>query len=193
MQMKYYAVKVGRNVGIYSTWEECKQQVDGFSNAQFKSFTPLQEAKKYLSILDDKNTEDTFCRIYVDGSYDKVSKCYSYGMVVLYKNQELHFNELFCDEAASMHNVAGEIKGACKAFDYCIENGISYVELYYDYAGIEKWALCHWKANKPETKQYQLYYQEISKLLKVEFKKVKSHTNNHYNDVADQLAKEALK
>ena len=36
--MKYYAVKVGRVSGIYSSWDECKAQVDGYVGAIFKSF-----------------------------------------------------------------------------------------------------------------------------------------------------------
>jgi ribonuclease H-related protein len=28
--MKYYAVKVGRQPGIYLDWDSCKEQVNGF-------------------------------------------------------------------------------------------------------------------------------------------------------------------
>ena len=34
----FYAVKVGRNVGIFSDWEICKQQVIGYPNAVYKGF-----------------------------------------------------------------------------------------------------------------------------------------------------------
>eukprot|EP00743_Colponemidia_sp_Colp-15_P011357 GILK01012656.1.p1 GENE.GILK01012656.1~~GILK01012656.1.p1 ORF type:complete len:311 (-),score=40.59 GILK01012656.1:86-1018(-) len=45
---KFYAVKHGRVPGIYSTWEECKAQVNGFSSALYKSFNTEQEAKSFL-------------------------------------------------------------------------------------------------------------------------------------------------
>ena len=32
--MKYYAVKNGRKTGIFTTWDECSEQVLGFLNAQ---------------------------------------------------------------------------------------------------------------------------------------------------------------
>lgn len=48
MSGKYYAVAVGRKPGIYRTWEDCKAQTDGFSNAKFKSFKTEDEAKMYL-------------------------------------------------------------------------------------------------------------------------------------------------
>ncbi|MBQ2004700.1 MAG: RNase H1/viroplasmin domain-containing protein, partial [Peptococcaceae bacterium] len=30
---KYYAVKVGRETGIFTTWDACKAQVQGYSGA----------------------------------------------------------------------------------------------------------------------------------------------------------------
>jgi ribonuclease HI len=47
---KYYAVKIGRIPGIYTNWTECKQQIHKFSNAKYKSFTTLQQAKEYLGL-----------------------------------------------------------------------------------------------------------------------------------------------
>ena len=45
---KFYAVKKGRNPGIYRTWAECSKQVNKFSGAKFKSFDTLQEAENYM-------------------------------------------------------------------------------------------------------------------------------------------------
>ena len=30
MAKKFYAVKIGKNPGIYETWEECQNQISGF-------------------------------------------------------------------------------------------------------------------------------------------------------------------
>jgi ribonuclease HI len=46
--MKFYAVVVGRKVGIYTDWEECKKQISGVSGAQFKSFFSRAEAEHYI-------------------------------------------------------------------------------------------------------------------------------------------------
>ena len=43
MQKKFYAVRNGRQTGIFQTWDECRAQVDGFPGARYKSF-PTQEA-----------------------------------------------------------------------------------------------------------------------------------------------------
>lgn len=46
--VKYYAVKVGRVPGIYTTWPEAQAQVNGFPGPIFKSFGTLQEAQAFL-------------------------------------------------------------------------------------------------------------------------------------------------
>lgn len=51
---QYYAVRSGREPGIYRTWEECKAQVDGYAKAQYKGFYSIEEAKAYLGY--DKTT-----------------------------------------------------------------------------------------------------------------------------------------
>ena len=43
--MKYYAVRIGRNPGIYHTWDECKRETMGFKGASFKKFSSLEDAR----------------------------------------------------------------------------------------------------------------------------------------------------
>jgi ribonuclease HI len=43
---KFYVVWKGRKPGIFSSWDECKAQVDGFAGAEYKSFESLSEAKE---------------------------------------------------------------------------------------------------------------------------------------------------
>ena len=45
MAKKYYVVWKGRKPGIFTTWNECKAQVDGFAGARYKSFPTLGEAE----------------------------------------------------------------------------------------------------------------------------------------------------
>ena len=41
---KYYAVKRGKTPGIYLTWEDCKNQTEGFSGAVYKGFSDIEQA-----------------------------------------------------------------------------------------------------------------------------------------------------
>ncbi|TCO07929.1 ribonuclease H1 domain-containing protein [Natronoflexus pectinivorans] len=42
---KFYVVWKGRKPGIYRSWDECRQQTDGFEGARYKSYKTEEEAK----------------------------------------------------------------------------------------------------------------------------------------------------
>lgn len=44
--LKFYVVWEGRKKGIYLTWEECKEQIQEFNDAKYKSFPTFEEAEK---------------------------------------------------------------------------------------------------------------------------------------------------
>lgn len=44
----FYAVAVGRQVGVYETWEDCNKQVNGFPFCKFKKFKTEAEAWKFV-------------------------------------------------------------------------------------------------------------------------------------------------
>lgn len=58
---KFYAVKNGRATGIFRSWAECEQQVKGFANARYKSFTSLKDAQAYLGddLYDSNHLNDS--------------------------------------------------------------------------------------------------------------------------------------
>ncbi|XP_064383277.1 uncharacterized protein LOC135331917 isoform X2 [Halichondria panicea] len=43
----YYAVRRGRKTGVYTSWDKCQAQVNGFSGAVFKGFSTKSEAEAY--------------------------------------------------------------------------------------------------------------------------------------------------
>ena len=49
--MKYYAVKKGRNPGIYESWDLCLKEVKGYSGAIYKSFKTLDQARNFMLSL----------------------------------------------------------------------------------------------------------------------------------------------
>lgn len=44
-KQKYYVVWAGRKPGIYTSWDECKKQVDGYQQAKYKSYSSREEAE----------------------------------------------------------------------------------------------------------------------------------------------------
>lgn len=199
MAKKYYAVKAGRKTGVFESWDECKSAVSGFSGAAYKSFTNREDAIDFVNgsaksqKAQNREEKQSEAFAYVDGSYDDTTKSYSYGMVMMHGEDELHFFKKFeKDDMSDMRNVAGEIEGSMAAMKYCIENGIKSISIFYDYEGIQKWCNGDWKAKKEGTKRYVEFYKDASKLVDVDFIKVKGHSGDKYNDLADELAKKAL-
>ncbi|MDD5934639.1 MAG: ribonuclease H family protein [Clostridiales bacterium] len=202
MAKKYYAVKKGVTPGIYTTWADCQKNINGFSGAIYKSFLTVEEADAFLSGLQEvsdssnsaqtgKSTSDAVA--YVDGSYNIVTKEYSYGAVIFYDGKEEHFSKKFSNpEMAAMRNVAGEIEGSMCAMQYCVDHNIKSIDIYYDYEGIANWCIGAWKANKEGTQNYKKFYDGIKDKVKVNFVKVKGHSGDKYNDLADALAKAAV-
>ncbi|CAK7903220.1 ribonuclease H1 [[Candida] anglica] len=47
--MPYYAVANGRENGVYDSWSDCKDQVNGYSGASFKKFDTAAEASSFAS------------------------------------------------------------------------------------------------------------------------------------------------
>ena len=194
MAAKYYAVRAGRKTGIFRTWDECKEQVSGFSGASYKSFTTKEEAEDFLNSGAKKAIADENTVIaYVDGSYHIHTREFSYGMVILKDGKEYCFSKKFEDsELALMRNVAGEIMGAKAAMEYALQHGIKSLMIFHDYEGIAKWCLNEWKTNKEGTRKYKEFYDSIKDKIQIQFVKVKGHSNDKYNDMEDRLAKDAL-
>lgn len=207
MSKKHYAVKNGRKPGIYSTWDEAKAQVDGFSGAIYKSFKSLEDAKNFMGNAVNQKSEaakpvmsqiemdaETIIA-YVDGSYDKGSEMFSFGVVIVQNGKVLTtiqravYHEVYKDS----WQIGGELMGSLVATEWAIEAGYKKIIIHYDYLGIEKWASGEWKAKKPAPKDYVMKFGELKKRINVEFVKVKAHTGVLYNEMADELAKEAIK
>lgn len=196
MANKFYAVKIGRNPGVYTTWEACKKQVDGYSGAVYKSFSEISEAETFIGKKEEESSlipSDIIA--YVDGSYDNEKKLFSYGVVIIIGKDEFYLSQKFDNsdpEMLDMRNVAGEIAGARKAMEYCIEHGYSSIDIYHDYEGIAKWCNGEWQANKAKTQEYKNFFESIKDIISVRFFKVKGHSGDKYNDLADKLAKNAI-
>ena len=93
---KYYAVKKGVQTGIFETWEECRRMVHGVAGAVYKSFADREEAEQYLNgmaggqhVLQETAEAGNCLKAYVDGSFDKKIRRYSFGCVLIAPNGEI--------------------------------------------------------------------------------------------------------
>lgn len=218
MANKYYAVRRGKVPGIYESWAACKANVDGYPCAQYKSFKNFEEAREYLGnegidpkkpifALDPKSNRslnpskskiknemsytDKTLVAYVDGSFNKQANVYGSGIVLIAKDSVKKFSVVGQDEVMlQMWNVAGEVEAAMFAIQYAAQHNFDKIILYYDYIGISGWA-SGWQANKLGSQRYKDFIQKYRNKIAIEFRKVKAHSGNVYNDIADELAKKA--
>ena len=90
MPKKYYAVKKGREPGIFDNWDKCKSQVQGFSGALYKGFDTLEEAESYMGSAPGKEqsvSELPDCYAFVDGSFNVRTSTYGYGGFIVHKGE----------------------------------------------------------------------------------------------------------
>ena len=193
---KFYAVKKGKKTGIFSTWDECKEQVTGFKGAVYKSFKTLSEAEAFLERNEEKieNIEEVDgVYAYIDGSFDRINGIYGSGVVIVDGDKKYEFKHAGNrEDYAQLHNVAGELEAAKYVMWYAVDKKIKEITLFYDYKGIESWATGDWQANLPYTQDYVKFYNKVKLVVKVNFVKVKAHTGVELNEVVDKLAKDAI-
>ena len=202
MANKFYAVKVGKVPGIYTNWNECKEQVHGFKGAIYKSFDLEEDAKSYMNneekvekkveLIPEKDEVFAF----VDGSFNKKTFEYAYGIVLIDTNNEkLTFSgKDNKPEVVNMRNVAGELKGAMFITHYVVKNmpKIKRIRIFHDYEGIAKWVTGDWSANLEYTQKYRDFMHSMKNKIEISFEKVTAHTGVTYNEEADKLAKTVL-
>ena len=199
--MKYYAVKSGRTVGVFDNWASCQESIKGFSGADYKSFNTKEEAEAYINDVDifleaiQAVIEQGYVVAFCDCSYDRERYRYSFGVFIVDSDMQEHE---ICGSAqntkyTSSHNIIGEILGVINALDWAVSNNCEKIKIYHDFEGLSKWISGEWAAKSEVAKMFiSIYQNKFADLLQVEFEKVKGHSNNKYNDKADELAKRAL-
>jgi ribonuclease HI len=195
-KQKFYAVKRGKVPGIYTTWKECQDNTSGVTGAIFKSFLTHKEAEAFMQGEHYEHTQKTVSGdnyAFVDGSYNDENKFYGYGGYLMCNGvkHELQGSDRN-PEMSSMRNVAGEILGSMAAIAKAIELKMPEITIYYDYSGIEMWAIGAWKRNKVGTQKYYDFIQNANEKITIKFVHVKGHAGIEGNEEADKLAKAAV-
>ncbi|CAG8650192.1 10247_t:CDS:2, partial [Dentiscutata heterogama] len=59
---------------VYTTWNKCKKQIDGYSGALYKKFFSKQQAEEFIKIIDPHSSLNSTARIGIffadDNSYN---------------------------------------------------------------------------------------------------------------------------
>ena len=193
---KYYAVRKGHQTGIFTNWPDCQKVVKGYSGAEFKSFKTRQEAENFIDNLKNETVDIPKGALvtYVDGSYDKRSEKAGFGAVFIVDDHVIHqaSEPTEVDPEVNLWNVTAEIAGILYAVEWAIHHDYRDIYVHYDYAGLEKWYTEEWRAKNSVTQNYVKTMHEYNKKINIHFYKVAAHTGVEFNELADQLAKQAV-
>ncbi|XP_066587127.1 ribonuclease H1-like [Prorops nasuta] len=207
--MVYYAVANGRQPGIYENWEDCREQVLHYSHANFKKFSTLREAQKYLmnnssyDYYDDFEIDDDgYVNVYTDGACINNGSRYAQGGIGVWfaDNHPLNVSEPIIGRAT---NNKAEIKAVTRATEVACEAGIKRLKINTDSRFlincITKW-IDPWKRNgwrtydgRPVINRYELIeMEEALDMLHVVWSHIRGHNGNYGNEQADKLAREGI-
>lgn len=141
--------------------------------------------------------------IYVDGSYNPQTAHWGGGAAILNdeETEVLHTIQVTDFDDNGSRQINGELASSIMSLEYVLNHSDRFedkkIMIYYDYLGIEKWATGEWSARKDVSKDYSVRVKNLILALKVMnqievgFHKVKAHSSDKYNDLADRLSKDA--
>lgn len=141
--------------------------------------------------------------IYVDGSYNPQTKHWGGGAAILNdeETEVLHTIQITDEDKNGSRQINGELTSSIMSLEYVLNHSDQFedknIVIYYDYLGIETWATGEWTARKEVAKDYSVRVKNLILALKVmhqidvRFQKVKAHSSDKYNDLADRLSKDA--
>lgn len=198
---KFYAVK-GEENRIFTEWGDCQaflSQTKGNGN-KHKSFHTLEEAQAYIEGRDyyaeilESDLSQGYAVAFTDGSFEESVGKYSFGVVAISPDgKERRFSGRGEEPAfLPTRNIAGEVDGVLTAVRWAFLNGYEKIKIYHDYEGLSAWAIGVWATNSPISVYYVREFAKYKGVVDVKFVKVKGHSNHKYNEMVDQLAKEAL-
>lgn len=206
--MYYYAVLKGKIPGIYHSWDECKDQINGFSGAKFKKFSTEADANNYLAnttttISCDKHI-DYF--VYTDGSCSKNgSNNAKAGIGIYFKENDMRNTSKRID--GKQTNNTAELSAIIEAYKIIkddVENGKNIV-IVSDSEYAIKCATSYGKKcaqnnfekdtpNKELVKEIYTLFENKSNITFLHCRAHTSGTDQHSigNDGADKLANQAI-
>jgi ribonuclease HI len=210
---KFYAVSVGRNPGIYTTWEGGAQpQINKYPGAIFKSFSSLDDAKRFLdcksysqnnkNIPDKSLTEDTHkdmtpiplmntTIVYTDGSGE--SSGFGYGGIIIPPDGNI---VKYSEPLPKLPGLTGssnqcELYSIYHALTKVKGDVVIYTDSKYSIGCLTEWYK-KWDQNGWNGVCNATLIKKCLELMKnrsVSIQYVPAHTGQYYNEIADSLAK----
>lgn len=193
MEDRYYAVRlITGEKRIAKGWEELAQITKNFPvDTKVNLFPDYESAYNFIySNLTYKKKEAV---AYVDGSYNRNTGYWGYGVILFPKDDEdEHWEFSGKGNKYNQHwNIAGELYASAIATREAIAKGFNELTICYDYEGIEYLVTGKWKIKSELSNKYALTMRDYINFITLHFEKVKAHSGDRFNEMVDKLARKA--
>ena len=184
----FYAVAVGLQTGIFTSWAETQPLVRGYSGAKYKKFETRDEAQAFLDLFSTpkrSKAETGRVEIYTDGSHCEGET--GFGLVLIYPGGEKQ-------TISGNLPASGETNNAAEL--YAIYVGLSLTEGDILVCSDSEYAVDKlmgiYAPKEGKTVPNEELIEKIRRKMQnrcIELRHVKAHANNENNNEADKLAK----
>eukprot|EP00794_Sanderia_malayensis_P009449 gene9449-10438_t len=213
--MFFYAVRIGRQTGIFKSWRKCREQVKGYKGAKCKKFKTIDEALNFISHnkKDKKSKIPTLCCnaavreasstipvVYADGAClnNGIGTKARAGIGVFWGvGDHRNVSERLTGPQTSER---AELNAVIKALETAVKSGMSEVELRTDSMdtincatdSMNRWKKNGWKTicNQPVKNIMDLQKLDcLCNKINVKWVHVRGHQGIFGNEEADRLSK----
>ncbi|XP_015121487.1 ribonuclease H1 [Diachasma alloeum] len=212
----YYAVSVGRTPGIYTSLSQCKRQVDGCSDAEYRKFHCQTDAKRFMARRGVKNygngsdksnmkfnyDKQGRVKIYVDGACSKNGDSDATAGLGVWFRDDHPLNVSKPILGKNLTNIIAETMAVTEACKIAKKNNLQKITIYTDskyvtdvvLEHIDKWIAKGWKNSAGRKVGNKKVLEELDRAmggLDIEFDDVEAHAGVYGNEKADHLARQA--
>ena len=208
---RYYAVRAGRELGIYQTWPACQEQITGFPGAVFKGFRTLGEAQDFLGDgeaqpkrsaeedgeqLPDVGVDSGRVVIYTDGACSGNPGPGGYGVVIKCRGDRRELSAGFAqttNNRMELRACLAALEALTRRCDVTLYTDSRYVADAMTKGWVFGWRNKGWRRKEGPLANADLWKRLLDLCARhdVTFEWVLGHAGNRENERCDELAVEA--
>ena len=189
--------------------KQLKKQLKKAAKQEAKNKKAIKLLKKQLSAFEAKSMSylerlfmsnvdypvDDFSAIaYVDASYSDNERFGAVGVVLLTSSEVIQYSEIPENlEDCALTSTNHELLAAAKAIKMAKERHIKNLIIKHDNSSIGELAKSHSVSKTSMEEWYKQLVMKHREKMSITFKKVKGHSKEYFNELADRLAYKAMK
>jgi len=205
--MSFYAVALGHNIGIFTKWDDCKKNIEGFTNPIFKKFDNEDLAKEFINDFSNN------IYVYTDGACSNNGNKNAKAGIGIYFSKDNDNNVSEKIEGENLTNNIAELMAVIRAINILkkmenIENKnkiivtdstyvIKCATNYGEKLSKNNWMSLKDKKTPPPNVELVKRLYELTNKYNIQYKHIEAHTDKKDrhsigNYFADKLANQSI-